>query len=82
MNDLGTLRVRLKYWRTRRALSVTDLAQLAKVSNVTIIKIEKEGRLPRPKVVHKLLVALDITLEELMVDDSEHPKAGDHQPAA
>jgi transcriptional regulator with XRE-family HTH domain len=71
MEELKTLRLRLEYWRTRRALSVRQLAQKAKVSSATIAKIENDHYVPRPNVTRKLAGALDISIAELVVDDEE-----------
>ena len=71
MRDEKNLRVLLKYWRKRRGLSIERLAKDAKVSTITIQRIEKEGRMPRPDVLERLIKALNITLEELVVDATE-----------
>jgi len=71
MPDEKNLKVVLKYWRKRRGYSIEKLAKDAKVSTITIQKIEKENRMPRPDVLKRLIEALDITLEELVVDASE-----------
>jgi ribosome-binding protein aMBF1 (putative translation factor) len=72
MDDLKTLRLKLEYWRTRRAMSINDLAKVANVSSATILKIENHRYMPRPKVVNRLAVALNISLDELLIDDDEH----------
>jgi transcriptional regulator with XRE-family HTH domain len=73
MPDEKNLRVVLKYWRKRRGYSIEKLAKDAKVSTITIQKIEKENRMPRPDVLKRLTETLDVTLEELVIDASEEP---------
>lgn len=71
MEELKNLRLRLEYWRTRRALGVHQLAQKAKVSTATIAKIENNHYVPRPNVIRKLASALEVSVDELVVDDEE-----------
>jgi transcriptional regulator with XRE-family HTH domain len=72
MGELKTLRLRLKYWRTRRAMNIRQLVRESKVSSATIVKIEKEQHyVPRSDVINRLAKALNITVEDLVVDDSE-----------
>lgn len=73
MRDEKNLKVVLRYWRKRRGYSIERLAKDAKVSTITIQKIEKENRMPRPDVLKRLVETLDITMEELIVDASEEP---------
>ena len=61
------MKVRLKYWRTRRALSVDGLAEKAHVSTQTIVNIEKYGKEPRPTTIRKLAAALEVSIDELIV---------------
>ncbi len=81
MKDEKNLRVLLKYWRKRRGLSIEKLAKDAKVSTVTIQRIEKEGRMPRPDVLERLIKTLNITLEELVADTSEDTAEDSHSIA-
>ena len=55
---------RLQEHRMRRALSQQELADLAKVSRTTIIKLEA-GRRAWPKTVRKLAKALKVDPEDL-----------------
>jgi transcriptional regulator with XRE-family HTH domain len=55
---------RLHYWRSKRALSQRELAELAKVSRTTIIKLEG-GRDAWPQTVRKLARALKVDPDEL-----------------
>ena len=63
------MRLNLKYWRTRRAMSIRDLAVAAKVSSQTIVNIEKYGNMAQPAVIKKLSQALSITIDDLVVDE-------------
>ena len=71
------MRLKLRYWRRRRALSIPDLAALAHASSDTIVKIENENHVPRPNVIRRLAAALEIDLDDLLVvedeDDEEQP---------
>ena len=63
------MKLRLKHWRERRAMSIRDLSDKSKVSSATIVAVEKTGNAPRPNVIRRLAAALDVTLDEL-IDDS------------
>lgn len=56
---------RLQDWRLKRALSQRELADLAKVSRTTIIKLEG-GRPAWPQTVRKLARALRVDPSDLM----------------
>jgi transcriptional regulator with XRE-family HTH domain len=71
MKDEKNLKVVLRYWRKRRGLSIEKLAKDAHVSTITIQNIEKKGLVPRPDVLERLIRALNIALDELVVDASE-----------
>jgi len=61
-SDFG---MRLREWRTRRALSQRELAVLAGVQQVTVARLETGSRKPRPRTIRKLAKALEITIDEL-----------------
>lgn len=65
------LKLVLRYWRKRRGLSIRALAKKAQVSSVTILRVENENLVPQPKVIQKLMGALDVTMEQLLVDASD-----------
>lgn len=65
------MKIRLKYWRERRGLSIRDLAELSSASSATIVAVEKTGDAPRPAVLKKLTKALNVTMEELIDDRAE-----------
>lgn len=76
MRDTKNLRMRLKYWRTRRAMNIRTLSVNAKVSSATIVKIEKNSSyIPRADVINSLANALSISVDELLVDEVEENKA-------
>jgi len=81
MKDEKNLKVVLKYWRKRRGMSIERLAKEAKVSTITIQKIEKENHMPRPDVLERLKDKLDVTMEELVVDASEDTPEDRHSVA-
>lgn len=55
----------LKMMRQRRALSLSDLALLSKVSRVTINRIENGKQKPSPRTIRRLAEALQIEVEDL-----------------
>lgn len=72
MKNESNLRNQLKYWRKRRGFTIEGLAALAGVSTRTIIKMEgDEHHIPRPDVTSRLTEKLGITVEQLIVDESE-----------
>lgn len=71
----GCVKVKLKYWRIRRALSISDLARKAKMSTQTIVNIERYGTMPRPTTIRKIITALEITIEDLLIENEEDEKA-------
>ncbi len=58
------LKIRLQYWRLRRAMNIRELASKSHVSGYTISKIER-GYIPQPNVIRRLAEALGITVEEM-----------------
>lgn len=72
MKDESHLKVQLKYWRKRRGMNIRELAAKASVSSITISRIET-GKIvmPRSDVLSRLTQALGITMDQLIVDESE-----------
>jgi transcriptional regulator with XRE-family HTH domain len=62
MNEL------LKALRKRRALSLSELAQMSNVSRVTINRIENGKQKPLPRTIRRLAKALQVRVEELTSD--------------
>lgn len=62
MNEL------LKALRKRRALSLSELAQMSNVSRVTINRIENGKQKPLPRTIRRLAQALEVGVEELTSD--------------
>lgn len=63
------IKIRLKYWRQRRVLTIRELAAKSGVSTETIVSIENEkGREVRPSTLRNLAKALDISIDDLVVD--------------
>jgi transcriptional regulator with XRE-family HTH domain len=60
----------LKRIRQRRALSLTDLANMTQLGRVTINRIENGKQKPRPRTIHKLAKALQVKVEELTSEQS------------
>jgi transcriptional regulator with XRE-family HTH domain len=63
------MKINLKYWRMRRAMTIRDLVEKSKVSSQTIVNIEKYARMPQPAVIKKLAAALDVQIEELVQEN-------------
>ena len=59
------LKIKLKEWRDRRALSQADLTKLSGVAQSTIVHIE-HGSSARPSTVRKLAAALRVDPAELL----------------
>jgi transcriptional regulator with XRE-family HTH domain len=57
---------RLRDWRERRALTMDDLARKARVSKMTIYRIETGQNEPYPTTTRKLAEALGVEPHELM----------------
>ncbi|MDA0734273.1 MAG: helix-turn-helix transcriptional regulator [Chloroflexi bacterium] len=58
----------LKVLRQRRALSLSELAQLSNVGRVTINRIENGKQKPMPRTIRRLAQALQVSVEELTSD--------------
>lgn len=72
MKDESHLKVQLKYWRKRRGMNIRDLASKASVSSITISRIETgKIAMPRADVIDRLTRALEISVEQLIIDESE-----------
>lgn len=68
------LKLRVQYWRTRRAMTIAELAERSKVSSATIVKIESKQHIPRMGVIRKLASALNVSLDDLWEIEKRHPK--------
>jgi transcriptional regulator with XRE-family HTH domain len=64
----------LRAWRTRRALSLRELAEVADVSYIAIYQAEVRKRTPRPKTVRKLAAALGVDPAVFYPDLDEQEK--------
>ena len=65
---------KLRAWRGRRLLTLRELGDLTGIWFHTISAIENGRREPRPATVRKLVAALNITPEDILVE-SELTKA-------
>ncbi len=76
------MKVRLKYWRQRRALSIENLAEKANMSTQTLVNIEKYGKEPRPSTIRRLAEALEVSLDELIEvkDETEETPPPEEKP--
>lgn len=77
------MKTRLRYWRRMRALTQQELADKAKVSNQTIVNIERYGKEPYTTTLRKLANALDIVPSDLFTEDVNQAdgKADEEKPA-
>jgi transcriptional regulator with XRE-family HTH domain len=62
------MKLRLKYWRERRAMSIRKLSEVAKVTTQTIVNLEKQRQAPQPSTIQDLAKALNITIDDLIDD--------------
>lgn len=69
-----SLKLRVQYWRIRRAMTINQLAKDSKVSSATIVKIENSSHVPRVEVIRKLANALEVSIEEMWEPERRHPK--------
>lgn len=60
----------LKILRQRRALSLTDLAQMTKLKRATINRIENGKQKPRPRTIRILAKALGVSVEDITSDQA------------
>jgi transcriptional regulator with XRE-family HTH domain len=56
----------VRYWRMRRALTQGQLASSAGLTLSTITRIERGLARPHPTTIHKLAVALGVSVEEIL----------------
>lgn len=75
MRNEKNLRVALRYWRKRRNMTIEGLAQEAHVSTRTITKIENTGHVPAPAVMGRLSKTLNVSIDDLLIDDAEAPSS-------
>lgn len=74
------MKTRLRYWRSRRALTVADLAEKAGLSVNPIVNMERRGSWGYPSTRRKLAAALDITVDELFTTDDDPQADGAQAP--
>lgn len=56
---------RIRKLRQEQALSLSDLAELTKLSRVTINRIENGKQNPMPRTIRRLAQALGVSIQEL-----------------
>ena len=64
------MRIRLKEWRQRRLLTQAELAERVEMTVGTINRIERGVHEPRFSTIRKLAAALEVTPDDLIVDES------------
>ena len=57
-------------------MTILELSLKAKVSTQTIVKVEKQDHYPKPSVIKKLAKALNVELDQLVLDDGVVSKPG------
>lgn len=62
---------KVKKLRQQQALSLSDLAELAKLSRVTINRVENGKQKPMPRTIRRLAKALGVGVQELMAEKEE-----------
>jgi len=56
--------IRLRYWRDRRGYSVRELARRARVTYVTVVRIENGHTSPTVDMLEKLAKALNVNVRD------------------
>ena len=69
------MKVNLKYWRMRKALTIRDFVEISRVSSQTIVNIERYGHMPQPSVIKKLAAALGVSVEKLIPEEDFEGKS-------
>lgn len=59
---------RLKFWRNMRTMTRTELAEAARISRESVVSYEMGRRAPREKIFRRLVTALGIGPENLLLD--------------
>jgi len=62
---------RLRWYREQAVLTQKELANLAGISPLSVMKIELGDQQPRPKTIRALAKALRIKPQDLLDDDEE-----------
>lgn len=70
---LAKLTAQLRLQRTRRGLSIEDLAAASGVSRSMISDIERGAKVPSVLVLARLATALDVTVSRLLGEDQPEP---------
>lgn len=63
---------KIKKLRQQQALSLSDLAELTKLSRVTINRIENGKQNPMPRTIRRLAKALGVSVQELTSEEAEY----------
>ena len=63
------MRIRLKEWRQRRLLTQAELAERVEMTVGAINRIERGVHEPRFSTIRKLAAALDVTPDDLIVNE-------------
>ena len=62
---------KIKKLRQQQAFSLSDLANLTKLSRVTINRIENGKQKPMPRTIRRLAKALGVSVQELTSEEAE-----------
>lgn len=74
-NLVGT---RIRSIRAKRNLTQQQLADLAKIPRATLASVERDDANPSLAVVHKIALALDITIDQLIVEQHQRVQSITH----
>jgi transcriptional regulator with XRE-family HTH domain len=72
------MRIRLKEWRQRRLFTQAELAERVEMTVGTINRIERGVHEPRFSTIRKLATALDVTPDDLILDEPNVQPRGRH----
>ena len=72
------MQIRLREWRERRGLTQRELADKAKISVMSVIRLEGDSESPSPTLamLEKLAGSLGITVRQLLPPESRRKTGG------
>ncbi len=65
------MKVKLAIWRIRRGMTQEQLAEASGLHKQTIFRIENKGVIPHPDTLTKIAKALNVSTEELLVEEND-----------
>lgn len=78
MADLGQLGLNIKKLRKARGMTQEELANKAKTTKQSILKIEKGETIPLSTTLYTIAMSLGTTMETLFSEDAQISEASEH----